>query len=114
MTAHEPAAPESERRTRHPLTVALVALVRGYQLIVSPWLAPRCRYYPSCSAYAVTALRVHGPIRGTGLAVWRVLRCNPWSLGGVDHVPPRHRAGAGAATPPTLDPDPASTTPIDS
>jgi putative membrane protein insertion efficiency factor len=67
---------------------ALVALVRGYQLIVSPWMAPRCKYYPSCSAYAVTAVRVHGAVRGTRLAVWRVLRCNPWSLGGVDHVPP--------------------------
>ncbi|WP_241681435.1 membrane protein insertion efficiency factor YidD [Pseudactinotalea terrae] len=68
----------------------LAGAVRGYQLIVSPWFAPRCRYYPSCSAYAIGALRTHGAIRGTGLAVWRVLRCNPWSLGGVDHVPPRH------------------------
>lgn len=67
----------------------LAGMVRGYQLIVSPWFAPRCRYYPSCSAYAIDALRMHGAIRGTGLAVWRVLRCNPWSHGGVDHVPPR-------------------------
>lgn len=72
----------------------LSAAVRGYQLIVSPWFAPRCRYYPSCSTYAITALRTHGAIRGTGLAIWRVLRCNPWSLGGVDHVPPpRPRGG---------------------
>lgn len=67
----------------------LAGAVRGYQLIVSPWFAPRCRYYPSCSAYAIGALRTHGAVRGTGLAVWRVLRCNPWSHGGVDHVPPR-------------------------
>lgn len=51
---------------------------------------PRCRYYPSCSTYAVGALRTHGPLRGTWLAVRRVLRCHPWSPGGVDHVPPRH------------------------
>ncbi|WP_420110518.1 membrane protein insertion efficiency factor YidD [Pseudactinotalea sp.] len=67
----------------------LTGAVRGYQLIVSPWFAPRCRYYPSCSSYAIDALRTHGAIRGTGLAAWRVLRCNPWSHGGVDHVPPR-------------------------
>ena len=71
------------------LAKLLAGAVRGYQLIVSPWFAPTCRYYPSCSSYAIEALRVHGAIRGTGLAVWRLLRCNPWSLGGVDHVPPR-------------------------
>ncbi len=65
----------------------LALLVRGYQLVVSPWLGPTCRYYPSCSAYAVTALRRHGAVRGGALAGWRLLRCNPWSRGGVDHVP---------------------------
>jgi putative membrane protein insertion efficiency factor len=50
---------------------------------------PRCRYYPSCSTYAVGALRVHGPLRGSALAAWRLLRCHPWSAGGIDHVPPR-------------------------
>lgn len=74
---------------------ALAAAVRAYQLVVSPWLAPRCKYYPSCSAYALTALRVHGAVRGSLLACWRVLRCNPWSLGGVDEVPPPRR---GATT----------------
>lgn len=74
---------------------ALVGLVRAYQAVVSPWFAPTCRYYPSCSAYAVTALRMHGPIKGLLAAGWRLLRCNPWSAGGVDHVPeqwPRRRA----------------------
>ena len=53
--------------------------------------APTCKYYPSCSQYALTAVRRHGALRGTGLALWRLLRCNPWSLGGVDDVPPaRH------------------------
>lgn len=68
----------------------LALLVRGYQLVVSPWFGPRCRYYPSCSAYAVTALQRHGAVRGLGLASWRLLRCNPWSDGGVDHVPEFH------------------------
>ena len=69
---------------------ALAFAVRGYQLIVSPWFGPSCRYYPSCSAYAVTALHRHGGLRGTVLAAWRVLRCNPWSDGGVDPVPELH------------------------
>lgn len=85
---HEPPAP------RNPVTRVLMALVRAYQLVVSPWFAPRCKYYPSCSTYAITALRVHGPVRGTALAVWRLLRCNPWSPGGVDPVPPRRSARA--------------------
>jgi len=49
---------------------------------------PRCRFYPSCSTYAVEALRVHGPLRGSALATGRVLRCHPWNLGGIDLVPP--------------------------
>ena len=79
----------AEGGSRNPLTWVLTGLVRGYQLIVSPWFAPRCRYYPSCSAYALGSLRAHGPITGTVLAIWRVLRCNPWSAGGVDEVPSR-------------------------
>jgi len=67
----------------------LIALVRGYQLLVSPLLGPTCRYYPSCSAYAVEALRLHGAIRGSWLAARRLLRCHPWAPGGVDHVPAR-------------------------
>ncbi len=80
---------------RRLLTTLLTKMVRGYQLIVSPWFAPTCRYYPSCSQYAIDALRLHGPARGTLLAGWRLLRCNPWSKGGVDHVPPG-KAGASA------------------
>ena len=57
-----------------------------YRRVISPALPPRCRYYPSCSAYAVDAVRDFGPIRGSVLAVWRVLRCNPLSRGGIDHV----------------------------
>ena len=61
--------------------------IRAYQRLISPLLGPRCRYYPSCSAYAVEAVERHGLVKGIGLAVWRLLRCNPFSPGGVDHVP---------------------------
>lgn len=69
----------------------LIAFVRVYQYTMSPLLGPRCRYYPSCSNYAVEALREHGAVRGLGLAAWRLLRCNPFSNGGYDPVPPRHK-----------------------
>ncbi len=70
----------------------LLLLVRGYQLFISPMTPPTCRFYPSCSQYAVIALQRHGALRGTYLAVWRVLRCNPWNVGGVDDVPPVHHS----------------------
>jgi putative membrane protein insertion efficiency factor len=57
-----------------------------YRRVISPALPPRCRYYPSCSAYAVDAIREFGVIRGSVLAAWRVMRCNPLSRGGIDHV----------------------------
>ena len=69
----------------------LIAFVRAYQYTLSPLLGARCRYYPSCSNYAVGALREHGAVRGLGLATWRILRCNPFSNGGYDPVPPRHK-----------------------
>jgi putative membrane protein insertion efficiency factor len=66
---------------------ALVLLVRLYQRLVSPALPPSCRFYPSCSAYAVEALERHGALRGTLLAVKRIGRCHPFHPGGVDPVP---------------------------
>ena len=60
---------------------------------------PRCKYYPSCSTYAVDALREHGPLRGTWLAARRLGRCHPWSLGGIDHVPARDDASPRTARP---------------
>lgn len=76
------------RRVRSaPLTV-LVFLLHGYQRWVSPALPPTCRFYPTCSAYAVEALQVHGVIRGSWLAFRRLLRCGPWHPGGIDRVPP--------------------------
>ena len=63
-----------------------VAPIRAYQLTLSRALPQRCKYYPSCSEYAVQAIRRFGILRGAVLAVWRLLRCNPWSHGGVDFV----------------------------
>jgi putative membrane protein insertion efficiency factor len=68
------------------MTAPLVLFVRAYQRLVSPFLAPRCKYHPTCSQYAVDALRDFGVARGLALAAWRLLRCNPWSHGGVDYA----------------------------
>ncbi len=71
-----------------PAGAALAVLVRAYQLLLRPILPPACRFEPSCSAYAIEALRTHGAARGSLLAAWRVLRCNPWGGCGHDPVPP--------------------------
>ena len=71
------------------LAALLIAPIRAYQRWISPAIAPRCRYYPTCSAYAVEAIRELGPVRGPILAVWRLLRCNPFSHGGVDEISDR-------------------------
>jgi len=71
------------------VSLLLLGLVHGYRRFVSPLLGPRCRFYPSCSAYALEAIRVHGAAKGTVLATARVCRCHPWNPGGVDHVPAR-------------------------
>jgi putative membrane protein insertion efficiency factor len=65
---------------------ALAAVVRIYQRLISPLVPRRCKYEPTCSAYALAALREHGAVRGSILAAWRVLRCNPFSHGGYDPV----------------------------
>jgi putative membrane protein insertion efficiency factor len=71
------------------LTALLIAPIRLYQRFISPAFAPRCRYYPTCSDYAVQAIRELGPIRGLILAAWRLLRCNPFSHGGIDELSDR-------------------------
>jgi putative membrane protein insertion efficiency factor len=72
-----------------PIAKLLMALVRGYQLFVSPLLPPACRFHPSCSRYAMDALREHGALRGSWLALRRLLKCHPFHPGGYDPVPPR-------------------------
>lgn len=66
---------------------AAVRLIRLYQLALSPWLGPRCRFVPTCSDYAIAAVRRFGPWRGSALAARRVLRCHPWGSTGYDPVP---------------------------
>jgi putative membrane protein insertion efficiency factor len=73
-----------------PPARALAGLVRGYQYLIGPLLPPACRFTPSCSQYAIQALHGHGALRGTWLAAWRILRCNPLVPGGYDPVPCRH------------------------
>jgi uncharacterized protein len=65
----------------------VVLLLRGYRAVISPMYGPTCRFYPSCSEYALIAVERHGVLRGGRLAAWRLLRCNPWNPGGVDTVP---------------------------
>ena len=67
--------------------ILAVALIRAYQYFISPLLGPRCRFYPSCSHYAVDAIRGHGLLRGSWLAARRIARCHPLNAGGYDPVP---------------------------
>ncbi|HZE07520.1 MAG TPA: membrane protein insertion efficiency factor YidD [Gemmatimonadaceae bacterium] len=66
---------------------AFILLIRGYQLVISPLFPASCRYYPSCSSYALQAFRRHGVVRGIRLSVSRILRCHPFRPGGYDPVP---------------------------
>ena len=79
-------------RVERLLAAPLIGAIVLYQRLISPMLPPTCRYYPSCSAYAVTALRRFGQVKGTWLAVKRLVMCHPWTPGGVDHVPAKHPA----------------------
>lgn len=90
-----------------PLKYVLIGFLRLYRLLISPIYGPVCRYYPSCSAYALEAVTVHGSIRGSWLTIKRLLRCNPWSLGGVDKVPPRHPRGQQITVQLDHQPDPS-------
>jgi putative membrane protein insertion efficiency factor len=65
----------------------LIAIVRGYKKFISPLLPPSCRFTPTCSEYAMEALQKHGAWKGSLLAIWRILRCNPFGKGGYDPVP---------------------------
>lgn len=73
--------------TKRALALPLIALVRIYQLAISPLKPPSCRFTPTCSQYAIEALRKHGPIKGLYLTIRRLLRCHPWGGSGYDPVP---------------------------
>gem|GEM_PF-794776 len=96
----------ARRRLFHPDACRLLARrvyvfpIRLYQRFISPILRADCRFYPSCSAYAVEAVMTHGIAKGTFLAAWRLLRCNPWSEGGYDPVPPLPKGESSPAAVP--------------
>jgi uncharacterized protein len=69
-----------------PARLALLGLIRVYRVTLSGWLGGQCRFYPTCSHYAEDAVRMHGALRGTLMAAWRIARCGPFTRGGVDHV----------------------------
>jgi putative membrane protein insertion efficiency factor len=84
-----------------PVRALLIVLLRGYRLLISPLYGQVCRYHPSCSAYALDAVREHGSIRGSWLTLRRLGRCHPWAAGGYDPVPCRSsRASAGSSPSP--------------
>ena len=70
-----------------PLAYLVSLPIRFYRAVFSPWVGHSCRYHPTCSAYAMEALRKHGGIKGTLLTLRRIARCNPWGGSGVDNVP---------------------------
>lgn len=79
--------PDLPRQRRSPLQQLLIGVVKGYRLLLSPWLGSSCRFEPTCSAYALTALDTHGAAAGAYLTARRLLRCHPWCAGGCDPVP---------------------------
>jgi len=81
------AAHRAVRAVGRAVAEAMVLAVRLYQLTLGAIIGGHCRFVPSCSEYAVEALREHGPLRGAAMAAWRVLRCNPWCKAGYDPVP---------------------------
>lgn len=91
----------SDGATRRPVartasataSATLLGAIAGYRLVVSPWLPSRCRFAPSCSAYAAEAIRRHGPLVGVRLAAARIARCHPWHPGGHDPVPDTRERG---------------------
>ena len=72
----------------------LIKLVKIYQKFISPMLGQNCRFHPTCSQYAIEALGVHGTVKGTYMAVKRILKCNPWGGSGIDYVPGGNKHGS--------------------
>jgi uncharacterized protein len=98
-----------ERRGVSAAGQVLIAALIGYRRFISPLLGPRCRFYPSCSAYALEAVQLHGALRGSWLAIRRLSRCHPFHAGGLDPVPgsaartESGRNGCAAASPDVAD-----------
>jgi uncharacterized protein len=100
-----PPAVATARARPRPLTRLILLPIRFYQRVISPALPRRCKYHPTCSDYAVQAVRSYGILRGGALAGWRLLRCNPWSHGGYDPVSAQtlFRRSPGSPQPPASD-----------
>lgn len=81
-----------------PLRLVLIGLLRVYRVAISPLYGQVCRYWPTCSAYALEAVTVHGSVKGTWLTVRRLARCHPWAAGGVDKVPPPRGSHVSTST----------------
>ncbi|MES9540595.1 membrane protein insertion efficiency factor YidD [Spirillospora sp. NPDC049024] len=99
MRSPQGTAVPAQHPTGHPGPVAavLILLVRAYRRFLSPLLGQQCRFHPSCSAYGLEALQVHGALRGTWLTARRIARCHPFHPGGYDPVPPKKTPGERAA-----------------
>lgn len=94
------------------MRLILIGLLKAYRFAISPLYGQVCRFYPSCSAYALEAVTVHGALKGSWLAVRRVGRCHPWNPGGYDPVPPGKSRSAGTTgTPGTHDCDSSPSSP---
>ena len=78
------------------ISAFLIVFVRGYQVLISPWLGSNCRHQPTCSAYMIEAIREWGPLSGGWMGVRRVVKCHPWGSSGYDPVPPRPKKGEPA------------------
>ena len=92
-------------RPRRAAVVVMRALIRLYQITLSPYVGQGCRFHPTCSHYAMQALEMHGPLAGLWLTARRLLRCHPWHPGGIDEVPPRSSPGASSGQGGVLSPD---------
>ncbi|WP_130288012.1 membrane protein insertion efficiency factor YidD [Pseudonocardia sediminis] len=98
-----PAGTEAGPRRPSAGARAAATVLRGYQRWISPALPPTCRFYPTCSAYGIEALQVHGLVRGIWLTARRLLRCAPWHPGGVDPVPPRRETTSSRSRGPSAE-----------
>ena len=83
---------------KSPLKSLLLLLIRAYQLFISPLIGPRCRFYPTCSSYAIEAIREHGSAKGMILTTKRLCKCHPWHPGGYDPVPEKSTLTSSSTT----------------
>jgi uncharacterized protein len=89
----------------------LIVVVKGYRLLLSPWLGSGCRFEPTCSSYSLQALQLHGAVRGSYLTLRRVVRCQPWCDGGHDPVPPVRKTSLFSRLVTPVTPPPSEKTP---